>query len=75
LRESHYGRHVPPDDRSRNPGVGEHTRENVAIEHTLHGDAIGGGLNAGSAANRLDQCLTMMRTRAAQQSSIDIEKH
>jgi len=75
LRESHHGRHVLPDARSRNAGVRQHAGENVAIEHALHGDTFRGGFEAGSPANGIDQSLAMMRARAAQQGSIDIEKH
>ena len=66
---------MPPDARRRNTGVGEHARENIAIEHALYGYAFGGGLEARYLPDRVDQRLAMMRSRAAQQSSVDIEKH
>ena len=66
---------MPPDTRWRNTGVREHARENIAIEHALHGHAFGGGLEPGDAPDGVDQGLAMMRTRAAQQSSVDIEEH
>ena len=59
----------------RNTGVREHAGENIAIEHALHGHAFGGGFDAGGAADGVDQGLAMMGTRAAQQGSVDIEKH
>jgi len=66
---------MPLDARSRNTGVRKHAGENIAIEHALHGNAFGGCFHAGSTANGVDQSLAMMRTRAAQQSSINVEKH
>ena len=66
---------MPPDARLRNAGVRKHAGENVAIEHALHGYSLRRGFNAGGAANGVDQSLAMMRTRAAQQSSVDIEEY
>ncbi len=66
LGESDHGGHVPPDARWRNAGICEHARENIAIEHALHGHALGGGLQARYLSDGVDQRLAMMRTRAAQ---------
>ena len=59
----------------RNPCIRQHLGEDIAIQHTLHRNALGSGFDASDAADGIDQSLAMVRTGAAQQSTIDIEKN
>jgi hypothetical protein len=61
--------------RARHSGISQHLGENIAIQHALDRHAFGGRFHAGGAADGVNQSLSMMRTRASQQGSVDIEKH
>ncbi len=59
----------------RNPGVPHHHRQDVGVEHALHGNAVGGGFEARHAADALHQRFAMMRARPAHQCAVDIEEN
>jgi hypothetical protein len=66
---------MPANASLRNSGIRQHLGENIAIQHALYRHAIRSGFDARNTANGIDQSLTMVRARSAQQSSVDIEKH
>ena len=74
LRAAHDLGHLPPDGTGRRAGVAEHAREDVGIEHTVHGDVIGAGFEAGHRAHGVYQRLAVVRAGAPDQSSVDVEK-
>ena len=51
-----------------------HRIEDLAIEHSGNGNAVGGSLHARGSAHGVDKCLTMVRTRSPDQRAIDIEQ-
>jgi hypothetical protein len=55
-------------------GVAQHTGEDVGIEHAVDGDVVGGGFEAGDAADGIDERLAMMRAGAAEEGAVDIEE-
>ena len=69
------GGHRFADERALRTGVAEHGGDDAGVEHAGHGDAVGGGFEAGDFADRFDQRETMMRAGAAQERAVDIEKH
>ena len=75
LRVMHHLRHGSGDERARGSGVSEHLGEDVAVEHALERNIFGGRDESGDAMRGVDQHLAMMRTRAAQQRAVDIEKN
>ena len=56
------------------PGVQQHHRQDVRIQHALHRDALRGGLDAGHVAHGIHQRLAVVRAGAAHQRAVDIEE-
>lgn len=52
----------------------EHGGEDVAVEHTLNGDAVGGAGAAGDAEGGGFECFPMVRPRASNQRAINVEQ-
>ncbi len=75
LRRLNDRRHQRADSRIIKPTSAHHERENVRIEHSMHRDAIGRGFKTGDLPNGINQRLTMMRSGAAHQRSVDVEKN
>jgi N-carbamoylputrescine amidase len=61
--------------RPRHARAAQHDRQNVGVEHTLDGDALGGGFEAGDPADGVDERLAVMRPGAAHQRAVDIEQN
>jgi hypothetical protein len=74
LRLLENGRHRLPDRLRRRAGPPHHLGENVRIQHPVYRDVLGRGLETRDSAHRVNQRLPVMRARAAQERSIDIEK-
>ncbi len=62
------------DLRARRSGGAQHDGEDVRIEHALYGNAVGGGVEAGDAADAIGQRLAMMRAGAPDERAVDIEE-
>lgn len=74
LRFGHEGRHGAADGGGAETGAVEHGGEDVAVEHALDGDAVGGAGVAGDAQGGGFESLPVMRPRAANQRAINIEQ-
>ena len=74
LRAADYLGHGAANGRRGRAGVAEHAREDVGIEHAVDGNAIGGGFEAGDAADGIDKRLAVMRPGATDQGAVDIEE-
>jgi hypothetical protein len=69
------GGQFPPDAGAGDARTEQHLREDIGIEHALHGNAFGGGLDSEHAANGVHQRLAMVRAGAPHQGAIDIEQN
>jgi hypothetical protein len=55
-------------------GAPHHGRQNDRIEHALHGDSLGGGFEAGDAADALHQRVAVVRAGTPGERAVDIEE-
>ena len=56
------------------PRRAHHLRQDIRIEHAVHGYSVGGCFDAGDLPDGIHQRLPVMRARAAHQRSVDIEQ-
>jgi hypothetical protein len=66
--------HGIANDGPRGVGAAQHVLYDYGVEHALHGNAFGGGLDSGHAAHAINQGFAVMRAGAADKRSINIEK-
>jgi hypothetical protein len=59
---------------ARRSGVFQHDRQDVGVEHSLDGDAVGGGIESGDASHGMHQRLPVVRSGASHQRSVDVEQ-
>ena len=71
---SHQLRHGAADEGVGGARVLEHQGQDVAVEHALHGNAIGGRLKPGDPAHSFGQRLPVVWTGAADQGTIDVKQ-
>lgn len=55
-------------------GVAEHPGEDVAVEHALDGDVIGGCVEAGDEFDSVDEDLPVVGAGLAHEGAVDIEE-
>ena len=67
--------HGGADEPGRGAGAAHHLVKDHGIEHALHGDAFGGGAEAGNAANAFHQGFAVMGPGTAGQGAVDIEEN
>jgi hypothetical protein len=67
--------HGLPNRSGLHAGSGHHGDKNVAVEHSGHRYAFSGGFNADGALYGVHEGLTVVRSGAADQGSIDIEQY
>jgi len=73
LRSSKYLRHRRADVFTRYASRAHHYSNYYRVEHTLDGDAFGGRLKPGDAADAVDQCSAVLRPRASNQGAVNVE--
>ena len=66
-------RHGLNDGLARGARRTHHHGQNVRVQHPLHGDAFGGGIEPRDPPYTLDQRGPVVRSGAADQSAVDVE--
>jgi N-carbamoylputrescine amidase len=67
--------HGGANELGRGAGPAHHFAEDHGIEHALHGDAVGGGVEAGDAADAFHQGFAVMGPGTAGEGAVDIEEN
>jgi hypothetical protein len=75
LRTANDLRHRAANGRRARSGVPHHARQDIGIEHAMHRDMIGAGLETGHPPHRFHQRLPVMRPGPPHQRTVDVEKY